>query len=133
MMVLVIVPAEKLAAESSGILQTPKFHGKLRPILHRLELDVRIGVVFGHMRTTVGLGHSQIHQQCHRLRVHRGAPIGIQGELSGLNALALRGLLDQSLGQLSRYPIRQHPAHHVTAENAQDHLQVKVNPMNYLL
>ena len=106
-MVLAIVPMKKLPAESSAILQTPKPRRKFRPVLHRLELALRIRIVIGYMGTTVGLGHSQVRQQQrHRLGGHRRAPVGVKRELSWLDVLALYGLFNQTLGQRCRFPVR---------------------------
>src|SRR3989338_371107 len=130
MMMLLVVPRKKLSTESSGILVGAKPLGKLWAVLHRLELALRIGIIVGYMRTTVGLGHSQLRQQeGHRLGGHRRSPVGMKRETSGLDLLTLQGLLNKPLGQLCRFSIRHHPAHHVTAENVQDHVEVKVSPL----
>ena len=46
-MMLVVVPGEKLGAESVRILITTKAIGKLRAVLHGLELALRVRIVIG--------------------------------------------------------------------------------------
>lgn len=62
-MMLVVVPGEKLAAESVCILVTTKALRKLRAVFHRLELALRIRIVIGDIGPAVGLGHSQFSQE----------------------------------------------------------------------
>ena len=78
----------------------------------------------------MALGHAELRQQKgHRLRCHRRAAVRVQGQPAPRDLLALDGLLNEPLGQLGRFPIRQHPAHHVAAENVEDHVEVKVSPL----
>ena len=60
----------------------PKSLWELRPILHRLELTLREGIVIGHVRTTVGLGDAKGREQLgHVVRSHRRASIAVQRQL----------------------------------------------------
>ena len=116
-MMLVVVPREKLGAESVRILITTKALGKLRAIFHGLELALRVPIVIGDIGPAVGLGHSQFSQEkSHGLRCHRRSPIRMHRESPRKDIVALKRLLDEFLGQLPRLPLGQHPAHHVAAK-----------------
>jgi hypothetical protein len=91
--------------------------GKLRPVLHRLELRFGERVVVRDVGTAVRFDNTKIgEQQRHRLRGHRGAAIGMNGELSRYDALARTGVADQLVGQRRTLAVCHHPAHHVAAE-----------------
>jgi hypothetical protein len=55
----------------------------------------------------------------------------MERELIGLDALFLAALLDQSLGQFRAFAISDHPAGDVTAEDIEDHVEIKVGPFNW--
>ena len=112
-----VVPVEEVDQETPGVLHRPEPFRKLRAVWKRLERTLRIRVVMGDVRTTVGLGHSQVgEQQSHRLRDHRRTPDGVDRPLPLLDALSLTGLLDQGMGQARRFPDRRHPSDPVARE-----------------
>ena len=55
MVVNVVVPAEEVAAERLGILNTAETFGESRSVLQRLELGFGKRVVIGYVRPGVGL------------------------------------------------------------------------------
>lgn len=129
-MMLVIVPGEKLGAEPVRILVTAKALGKLRAVLHRFELALRVWIVIGDMRATVGLGDSESGQKnCHRLGRHRCSPIRMHGKTPWPDIIAPDSLLDEFLGQLGRFAVGQHPTDDVAAENIEDHVEIKIRPL----
>jgi Enoyl-(Acyl carrier protein) reductase len=80
-----VVPTKKSLRESATVLNAAEAVGKLGTIFHGAELTLRVGVVIGNVRTAMGLGHSQVGQEeSNRLGAHRGATIGMQGELTGI-------------------------------------------------
>ena len=60
-------------------------------------------------------GESDQASACNGLRIDRGAPIRVEGELLGLDALALQRFCNQTLGQSCALPICDHPADDVPA------------------
>ena len=121
--------SEKLLAESAAVLDAAEAVGKIRPVLQGAELAFRIGVVVGDVRAAVGLGDSQVRQEeSHRLGAHRGAAIGMEGELTGRDALLGATVLDEPLGQFGTFAHGHHPADDVAAEHIQDHVEVEVGP-----
>src|SRR4029077_15908300 len=112
-----VVPTKKSLTESSAILNAPETVRELRPILQGAELAFVVRIVVRDVWPTMRLGHPQSGQQkCHRFGTHRGATIGMQGELTGLDVLFLTALFDQPFGQLRAFAISNHPAGYVTAE-----------------
>src|SRR6266702_4474480 len=127
---LVVVPVEEPDAEGARVLDAAEPVRELGPVLQRLELRLRVRVVVAHVRPRMSLGDSQIGEhQRHRFGGHRGAPVGVHRELSAPDRLLFRARLDQLLGERCRLPVRHHPAHHVTAEDVQEHVQVEVGPL----
>jgi hypothetical protein len=69
----------------------------------------------------VGLGDAEVgEQQRHRLGGHRGAAIGVDGQLIGSDALLGAGLADQHLGQSCGFAGSDHPTDHVPRKDVQD-------------
>ena len=60
---------------------------------------------------------------------HAGAAIGVQGQGAGHDVLLVDGIGDQLLGELGGFPVSDHPADDVAAENIEDHVQVKARPL----
>ena len=77
----------------------------------------------------MGFRDTQVRQQQrHRFGGHGTAAIGMDGELSALDALSQTGLRDQGFRQYGGFPFGDHPPHHVTAVDIQDHVQVIIRP-----
>ena len=82
------------------------------------------------MRPAMGLADIQIDQQGgDRLGTHAGTAIGMQGQAAGRDVLLGDGVGDQLLGQFGGLPMGDHPAHHVTAEDVEDHVQMEAGPL----
>jgi len=124
----VVVVLEERRAERSGVLDRAEAAGEVRAVLERLELRLGVGVVVRHVRTAVAAGDTQIDEQLgDRLGGHRGAPVGVQGELVGFDAVAGEGVGDEGLGQLPGLGGRHHPADDVAAEDVDDHVELVVD------
>ena len=92
----VVVPMEEGSAVSTGVLDGAEPVGEVRSVFQGLELGLREGVVVGDVGARVGLGDPEIgEQQRDRLGLHRGAAVGVQGQLSGADAVAFAGVLDE--------------------------------------
>src|SRR4030042_4375119 len=66
----------------------------------------------------------------HRLGSHAGSSVSMDAQLTALDALLEAAFLDESFGQAILFPVSDHPANHVAAEDIQDHVEVKVSPFN---
>src|SRR4051794_7063680 len=114
---LLVVPLEKLLAESTAVLNAAEAVGELGAILHGSKLAFRIRIVVGNIRSAVGLGDTQIrHQKGYRLGLHDPAAVGVDGELTGRNRVLADGLLEELLGQFGTLPSGYHPAGDIAAE-----------------
>ena len=112
------------------ILDAAETLGELGAVFERFELRLRIRVVVGDVRPGVRLRDAQTCEQVSdRLAFHRRTAIGVDRELAGDDALLLAGLADQALREGCAFVTREHPAHHVAAEDVEDHVQVKVGPL----
>jgi|GEM_PF-2073527 len=108
----------------------PKRSGNSGRYLRVFELALRVWVVVRDAWLAIGFGHAQIgHQQRHRLGGHRGATVGVDGQIAGHDALLSACIGDQALGQLGGFAGSHHPAHHVSAEDVQDDVEVEVDPL----
>jgi len=82
--------------------------------------------------SAVGLGDAQIREEeGHRLRGHGRAPVGMNGELPRPNGLFATGFLDEALGQGCRFPVSNHPADHIAAEDIQNDVEVIIGPLGW--
>ena len=71
------------------------------------------GLFTADMRPAVAPGGTKIgQQQRHRLGAHRGAAVGMQGELPAGDAFLVAGGGDEWVGEPGRFPRRDHPADH---------------------
>src|SRR5713226_5446178 len=61
-------------------------------------------------------------------RAHRGATIGMQGELTGEDALFGATVLDEPLRQFGTFAHGNHPAGDVATEHIENHVEVEVRP-----
>jgi len=81
MAVIVVVPAEELAAEAAGVLDGVEPLGKDRPVLQRLELRLAVGVVVRGLRSRMRLRDVQVGEHFgDGLALHRRSPVGVQVE-----------------------------------------------------
>ena len=69
-------------------------------------------------------------QQCDGFAAHRAAPVGMQSELAGLNAVLCARLGDEPLGERGALVGRNHPADDVPTEDVEDDVQMKVRPLD---
>ena len=51
MVMLVVIPAEKLFAVSGRVFEAVEPGGPVRPVLQRFERGLRVGIVVGHPRS----------------------------------------------------------------------------------
>jgi len=113
---IVVVPVEEVLRPTARIDQRAKTVGKIGTIFERFELRLRIRVVVGGVGPGMGLGDAQIRQEDgDPFRVHRTAPVGVQGQLVALNALFGTGFSNQGFGQCSRFAFGDEPADDVAA------------------
>jgi len=130
MVMLVVLPMKELAAEVQALLVAGESVGELRLVLQRLELAFRKRVVVGDVRPTVGLGNPQRGQELgHGLRTHRRPAIAVDRQLVTCHPFLDHRLADEPLGQAVAFTMGQQPAHHVAAEDIEDHVQVEVGPL----
>ena len=54
----------------------------------------------------------------------------MQGQRAGHDILFVDGIGDQLLGEFRGFPVGDHPTDDVAAENIEDHVQVKVRPLD---
>jgi hypothetical protein len=78
----------------------------------------------------VGLGDAEVgEQERDRLGRHRGAAVGVQGQLVAVDLLLADCLGDQRLGQHGGLAGGDHPADRVAGEDVEDHVEVVVGPL----
>ena len=119
--VLVVVPGEEVLAVRPGSLDRGEPGGECRPVFQRLELRLGVRVVVGDVRAGMGLRDPEVgQQQRDRLGGHRGAPVGVNGELAAADALLGAGRLDELLGQGGGLAGGDHPADGVAGVDVQD-------------
>ena len=81
------------------------------------------------MRARMRLDHIQVDQQLRdTLGDHRAPVVGVQGQLSGLDALLGTGLANEFLGEFFGFAFGDHPADHVTTVHIQNDIEVVVGP-----
>jgi hypothetical protein len=68
-------------------------------------------------------------QERDRLGGHRGAAVGVDGQLAAADALSGAGLADQDLGQACALAAGDHPAGHIPGEDVEDHVEVAAGPL----
>jgi hypothetical protein len=126
-----VVPGEEPLAERLGVLVGAEPGREVRPVLEGLELGLGEGVVVRDLRPAVRGDHAEGgQQQGHGLGCHRGAAVGVNGELIGCDVLALATLGDQDLGQRGRFLASQQPADDVAAKDVEQHVEVVVRPLD---
>src|SRR6188472_3712677 len=130
MAMFVVVPAEEGLAVPTGGLDRVEPVGEIGPILQCLELRLAERVVVGHVRARVRLGDAEVgEQERHRLGGHRGAAVGVDGQLVAADTVLGTSLADQHLGQGRGFAGSDHPSDHVAGEDVQDHVQVVPAPL----
>ena len=78
----------------------------------------------------MGFGYSQIGKQMrNQLRFHAGAAVCMDRELARCDILFVTAFIDKLSGQGILLTMSNHPAHHITAEDIQYHIQVEVIPL----
>jgi hypothetical protein len=79
-----VVPGEEGVAVCARVLDAAEACREVGPVLHRLELRLRVRVVVRDVGPAVALGDVQIdQQQGHWLGAHAGAAIGMQRQSAG--------------------------------------------------
>ena len=77
----------------------------------------------------VGLGDAEVgEQERDRLGGHRGAAVGVDGQLPAADALLGAGGGDELLRQDGGLAGGEHPADRVAGEDVEDHVEVVVRP-----
>ena len=93
-------------------------------------MRLRVRVIIADIGSAVGLGHSDIsHELGYGLGFHCRASIRMDGELAGLDSLFGARLFDELPGQSGAFTMGHHPADHITAEDVQDDIEVKIGPL----
>ncbi len=78
----VVVPGEEPLTEGTGVLDGVKARREVGLVLQGLEVRFRVRIVIADMRPAVASGDTEIgEQKRHGLGAHRGAAVGMQGEL----------------------------------------------------
>ena len=100
MMMVVVVPIEECPAERPRVVDRVEPVGEAGPVLERLELRLRVGVVGRGVGPAVRLQDAEVgEQEGDRLGGHRGAAVGMQRELARLNVVLRAGFGDEALGE----------------------------------
>ena len=125
-----VVPLEERLAVRARIGDGAESIRKFRAVLQGLELGLGEWIVVGDVRTTMGLGDIEIHEQFgHEFGSHAGPAIGVQGELSWGDIVLGNGLRDELLRQLGALALCDHPTHDIAAEDIQDDVEMEVGPL----
>ena len=99
--VFMVVPVEERFAESMAILLRAEPIGKLRPVLHRLELAFGKGVVVRHVRSAVRFHNAQRGQELgYGVRFHRWSSVAMDNQFARVDVLPDDRVADQSPGQV---------------------------------
>lgn len=118
MAVLVLVPSEELLRKGSGILNRAKAFRETGPVFQSPEVTFRIRVIVGDVRAAVGFDDPQIrHQKGIGFGCHGRTPIRVNSQLARLKFLLSAGIPNECCGQFRAFPIRDHPAHDIAAED----------------
>ena len=125
-----VVPTEELLAMRTCIFDRTEARREVRSVLQGFELRFGIWIVIRDVRTAVSFGDVQIDEQLRDgFGTHAGAAIGVQGQGARRDILFIDRIGDQLLGELRGFPVSDHPANDVAAENIEDHVQVKARPL----
>jgi len=103
----IVVPGKEATRPGAGIRQAAKASGIVRPILHRLELRFREGIVVWSVRPRMALSHIQVDEQLgHALGNHSRAAVSVKSQLPPVNLLFSTAGGNQLLGQIGRFPLQ---------------------------
>jgi hypothetical protein len=123
-MVRIVVPREEIVAHAAGVFDRTEPIGKIWPVLERPELGFGKWIVGAHAGPRVTGADAEVREQLgHQLAAHRRAAVGMDRELVRADPLLEARGFDQALGQTGVLVRRDHPAHDVTAEQIEDHIQ----------
>jgi hypothetical protein len=118
MAMIMVVPGEELVAEHPGVFDAAEPLREVRRV-QRLELGLGVRVVVGAVRPGVAFGDAEVgEQEGDRLGGHRGAAVGVQGELVAADALLADRLGDQPFGEDRGLTMRDHAADRVPGEDS---------------
>jgi hypothetical protein len=130
MVVILIVPIEKPAAEVLRDLDAPEPLRKSRLVFQGFEVAFGKRVVIGRVRPVVRTGDAKIGQQKRgRFGLHWGAAIGVKRELTSRHIVFGDGVLEQRPKQRGAFGIGDAPADHPTAENIQNYVEKEIGPL----
>ncbi len=129
-MMVVVVPPKEGLTERAAVGDRSEAVRKLRAVFERPELGFGKRIVVGHVRPAVRFGDAEIGQeQRDGLAPHRGAAVGMQRQLAGLDAVLRAGLGNQALGERRAFGRGQHPADDVAAEDIEDDVEIEIRPL----
>ena len=129
MSMLGVVPGEERTAEGGCGRDVVEPPGEAGVVLQGLELRLGEGVVVTDLGTAERAGHPEVGQQLRgALAGHRCPAIRMQRQRLGFDALLEAGLLDEPCSQRRALPFGDHPPDHISAEDVEQHVQVKVRP-----
>jgi hypothetical protein len=132
MMMVLVVPMEEAAAETSGILDAAKSLGEGRLILQSLEVTFGERVVLGGVRSIVRSGYAEVsEQQRGGLGLHRSTAIGMQSKLTARHVMPGDGVVEQRLEQRGALCIGDAPANHAATEDVEDDVEIEVTPFGW--
>ncbi len=78
----------------------------------------------------MALGDAQVSQQHgDRLGAHRGATVGMQGELASDDTFLITGRGNEFVRQCRRLARREHPSDYVATEHIKDDVEVETGPL----
>jgi hypothetical protein len=133
MVVILVVPIEEAAAETSGVLDAAEALGELRLVLECLEVAPRERVVVGHVRAIVRAGNAKVgEQQCGGFGLHRTTAIRMHGELARQHVMLCDGVIEHWLEESGALSIGNAPADHASAEDIENDIEIEVTPFRVL-
>ena len=122
MMVLAVVPGKEVLAEGARVVQRTEPLGKGRAVLERLELAFRERIVVGDPRPAQAAAFAEVGKLPHQgFGLERGAAVGMNCQRTRCDPLLGTAFGDQPTRQLAVLALGHQPAHHVAAENVQQH------------
>lgn len=128
---LVVVPGEELLAEGAAVLNAAEAIRKAGPVLQGAKLAFRVRVVVRNVGSAVRLGDAQVgHQERHWFGAHDFSTVGVNGQLARRYGVFLQGVLNEVFGQFGRFPLGDHPAGNITAEDVDHYVELEVVPFD---